>query len=99
MADLIYPVTLYTIPLRVKRHGEGARFALSSVDIDTSRNILATGFLGISLTEYHVPAALVPGVETGEPLIGGWGSSGRNCAKEERKDTRGIHNHRMKLLF
>lgn len=76
MADSVHPVTLYTILLRVERHGEGARFTLSSVDIDTSRNILATGFLGISLTEYHVPTALVPGVKTSEPLTGGGGSRG-----------------------
>lgn len=94
MANSIYPVTPYTILLRVERHGEGARFTFSSVDIDTSRNILAIGFLGISLTEYHVPAALVPSVETSEPLTEGRGSRGRSCAKEERENTRGTHNDR-----
>lgn len=99
MADLIHPVILYTILLRVQRHGEGARFTLSSVDMDASRNILAIGFPGISLAEYHVPAALLPGVETNKPLAGDWGSRGWSSAKEERENTRDTHNKRMKPLF
>lgn len=97
MADSILPGALYTVLLRVERHSEGARFTLGSVDVDTSTDILAIDPLGISLTKYHVPAALLPGVEISEPLAGGRDSRGRSSAKEERKDIRGTHNGRAKL--
>jgi len=76
MADSILPGALYTVLLRVERHSEGARFTLGSVDVDTSTDILAIDFLGISLTEYHVFATHMPGVEISEPLAGGRGGRG-----------------------